>query len=156
MAVKKNGNPVKVVASKISGTRVVRVRDLLAKVLVFQKIKVFLSIVFYIVWIPVGIFFIWFIIANFRLGAFDQLMKPKQATPVESQASSQVPEETTVPGVGKVNINCVQTSLSENTIMKMVQDRGTQNLTDDEKSKLEPCIVEKATPDPNASASPTP
>ena len=70
----------------------------------------------------VGIFFLWFIVANFRAGAFDQLIsrpQPVSQTPDQSQT----PAETTVPGIGKVNVACVQKNLSEDSIVKMVQEK---------------------------------
>lgn len=153
MASKKNSNPINAIGLKVTGASVVRIKDIIGKFLVLQKISSILSIIFYVIWIPVGIFFLWFIVANFKLGAFDQLMKPPTSQNQPTTQTPQTPAETTVPGVGKVNVDCVQNNLSEESIIKMVQDQGTQNLTDDEKAKLEPCVVEKATEEPAESPS---
>lgn len=141
---------------KIAGAGVVKIKDLIARVLVIQRISSLLSILFYIIWIPVGAFFLWFIVANFKLGAFDQLMQPKQEALSESSTQPQnAPSETTVPGIGKVNVACVQSNLSEEAILKMVQDGGTQKFTEEEKTKLEPCIVEKDSSTAAPAASPS-
>lgn len=151
MASKKNSNPINAIGLKVTGVNVVRIKDIIGKFLVLQKISSVLSIIFYVIWIPVGIFFLWFIVANFKLGAFDQLMKPRTSQNQPTAQTPQTPAETIVPGVGKVNVNCVQTNLPEEVIIKIVQDKGTQNLTDDEKSKLEPCIIEAEQSTPEAS-----
>lgn len=110
-----------------------------------------LSIIFYIIWILIGFFILWFIYANFRLGAFDQLIGRQSQVSAQVDPQTQQPTETTVPGIGKVNIECVQTSLSEDSILKMVKDKSNASLTDDEKTKLEKCIIEKE----QAAASPS-
>lgn len=118
----------------------------------FNYVSSFLSIIFYVIWILIGLFVLWFIYANFRLGAFDQLIGKQRQVSAQSAADpqSQQPTETTVPGIGKVNIACVQTSLSEESILKMVKDKSSASLTSDEKAKLEKCIIEKdqAAPSP--------
>lgn len=154
MAVKKNsdkkdsaGSGKNLAGLKIRSANVFKIKNLIVKVFGFLKFNSVLSIIFYIIWIPVGIFLLWFIVANFRLGAFDQLMAP-QKTPSQGQptGSSQAPTETTIPGIGKVNISCVQKNLNEEAIVKIVQEKSDKSLTDDEKSKLAPCIVEKSPP----------
>ncbi len=147
MAPKKTVNRIKAVGLKITGVNVVRLKDVIGKFLVLQKIVSILSIIFYLIWIMIGSFLVWFIIANFRLGAFDQLMRQGPSSPSQQMPQAQqTPEETTVPGVGSVNVNCVQKNLSEDLIIKMVQDKGTQNFTEDEKSKLAPCIIKAESP----------
>ncbi len=105
-----------------------------------------LATLFFVIWILIGLFFLVFIYGNLRQGAFRGLFSSKQAQQQSSAAS--VPQETTIPGIGKVNISCVQNSLSSETIQKIVQTGNTSTLTDDEKAKLAPCIVaaEQATP----------
>lgn len=130
---------------KVAGTSVIRLKDVIGKLLILQKISSFLSIIFYIIWIIVGIFFVWFIFANFRAGAFDQLMRPVSSASGPTAQNQQTPEETTIPGVGTVNVACVQSNLSEDLIVKMVRDQGTSNFSDEEKAKLAPCVVEAET-----------
>ncbi len=129
------------------------VREKISKLLVLGKVTVFLSIVFYLIWILIGLFLLWFLFANFKLGAFDQLLGKRQAAP-QSETADQVPTETSLPGVGTVNISCVQQNLTQDAIAKLVQDKSDKNLTDDEKTKLEPCIVAPES-SPSATSSPS-
>lgn len=110
-----------------------------------------LATLFFIIWILVGIFFLVFIYGNWRQGAFRGLLTKPQPVP---QQQSQAPVETDLPGIGKVNIACVQNSLSTDAIQKLAQNGNTSTLTDDEKAKLEPCITQKEEATP--STSPTP
>ena len=97
-------------------------------------------------WIVIGLFFILLIVANIRQGVFRQLFASPQQAPPQVQA----PTETTLSGIGKVNIECIQSALSNEAIGKIIQEQNTASLTGEEKTKLEPCIVEKeATPAPS-------
>lgn len=116
----------------------------------FEKIVKFLAFLFFIIWIIVGLFFILFIYGNWRQGAFSALFAKPAPLPQETQAA---PTETTLPGVGKVNIACVQSALNSDAIQKIVTDGNTSKLTDDEKAKFEPCIVEKEEATPTAPSS---
>ncbi len=115
----------------------------------FDKVIKFLAFLFFFIWILVGLFFLVFIYGNFRQGAFRNLFS--KAQPQASQGQMQAPTETTLPGIGKVNIACVQSALSSDAIQKIVTDGNTYKLTDAEKSKFEPCIVEKEQATPSAS-----
>lgn len=115
------------------------------------KISQVLSVFFYFIWILIGLLVLVFIYANLRQGAFSGLFSPR---PLQQQTQVQPPAETDLPGIGKVNIQCVQDSLSQETIQKIVETGDASKLTDEEKAKLEPCIVEKEEASP--SASPTP
>ena len=119
------------------------------KPLLFKLIKI-LAAIYLVIWILIGIFFLIFIYGNWRQGAFSGLFSKPQAP----QNQVQAPVETDLPGVGKVNIACVQNSLSTDAIQKLVQNGNTSTLTDDEKAKLEPCITQKEEATP--STSPTP
>ena len=110
-----------------------------------KKIERSLQTIFYIVWILIGIFVALIIVLSYRQGAFTPLF----TSPQQPQQQIQPPTETTLPGIGKVNIACVQQSLSEEAITKIVQEQGTDSLTDEEKTSLEPCIIEKeSSPEP--------
>lgn len=122
-------------------------KAVLAWVLAVNNVSSILSIVYYIIWIPVGLFFLWFIAANFKVGAFDQLISRKSVS-AQAEAQSQPPTETTVPGIGKVNIDCVQNSLTQDAIVKIVSEKSDKSLTEEEKAKLGPCIIEKETASP--------
>ena len=119
------------------------------KRLILQVTNEVLGVIFYLVWIFVGLFFILFIVANFRQGAFSNLFGSQPQS--QSQPDVQAPTETTLPGIGKVNIACVQEALSQEGIQKILTEQSTDSLTDEEKAKFEPCIVEKetASPSPN-------
>lgn len=114
----------------------------------FRKIKTILATIFYIEWIIIGLFFLLIIFGEIKQGALNSILK----TPSSSQSVPQVqtPTETDLPGVGKVNIACVQQSLDAQAIQKIITEGNTSTLTNDEKSKLEPCVVEpeSATPTP--------
>lgn len=127
-----------------------RFRAILTWVLAVNNVSSILAIIYYIIWIPVGLFFLWFIAANFKVGAFDQLINRKSAS-TQAEAQSQPPTETTVPGIGKVNIDCVQNSLTQDAIVKIVKEKSDKSLTEEEKAKLEPCIIEKETASPATS-----
>ena len=107
----------------------------------FQKLNEVLGTIFYAVWILIGLFFILLTIANFRQGAYRGLFGAQSQQP----QSIETPTETTISGIGKVNIACVQEALSTEAITKILQEGNTSSLTGEEKTKLEPCIVEKET-----------
>ncbi len=130
------------------------VKSKFAKVKTVKSIGSVLPTLFYIIWILIGLFLLWFIYANYRLGAFDSLMQKSSSPSAQSQAAQQAPTETTIPGIGKVNINCVQTSLNQDAIMKIVQEKSDKSLSSEEKKKLQACIV--GTPDTSVEATPTP
>lgn len=106
-----------------------------------------LGIIFYAIWILVGLFFLLFIYGNIKQGALTGLFRPSKV----QNEQAQPPTETTIPGVGKINIGCVQEALSTEAIQKILTSGNTSNLTDEERAKLEPCILEKeATPSPSS------
>ncbi|OGD83412.1 hypothetical protein A2165_02375 [Candidatus Curtissbacteria bacterium RBG_13_40_7] len=107
-----------------------------------------LGILFFVIWILIGLFFILYIVAGFRQGAFSSLLS---SNPQQQQQETSAPTEAPLPGIGTVNIACVQEALSEESIAKIFEEQSTASLTDEEKAKFEPCIVEKEQP-----ASPTP
>lgn len=108
-----------------------------------------LAVAFFVIWILIGIYFLLVVLQQMRAGAFKELLQfgpQKQPTPqVEEQT------EASLPGIGKVNIACIQSALPPEAIQKILQDQGTQNLTEEEKTKLEPCIIQKAEASPQAS-----
>lgn len=101
-----------------------------------------LSVVFYLIWIVVGLLILLLIFGNYRQGAFDGLFAPRSSAP--AAAEQNIPTDTDLPGVGKVNIACVQDSLSAETIQKLVEAGNASSLTADEKKQLDPCIIDTA------------
>lgn len=102
----------------------------------------FLAIIFYLIWILVGLFMLIFIYGNIRQG----ILKSLFTTPSSSEVSQapQTTTETTLPGVGTVNIACVQNSLTTEAIQKILASGDNSQLTDEEKAKLDTCIVESS------------
>lgn len=109
-----------------------------------------LSIIFFIIWILIGSFVLVVIVQSVRQGVFAGLFSTPQSAP--ASASSQTPSQTLLPGVGLVDVGCVKQALSTSSIQKIVTDGNASSLTADEKTKLEPCIVQKEASSP----SPTP
>lgn len=101
-----------------------------------------------LIWIFVGSFFSFTILQQLKA-----TVGQKIDTKMQDVTQGSAPTETTMPGVGTVNIECVQQNVSTDTIQKVFSDNGTTNLSPEEKSKLDACIVPggQATP----SASPT-
>ncbi len=143
----------KSVGLKLSSVNLNFIKNNFRRAIALHNVSSVLAIVYYLIWIPIGAFLLWFVFANFKAGVFDQLMGAQNANGQNPQVQTEQPTETTVPGIGRVNIDCVQNSVSEDTIVKMVQEKSMQNLTDEEKQKLEPCILEKDTTSPSPEAS---
>lgn len=116
-------------------------------VLNVDRANKFLALIFFIIWILIGLLILLFIWANIKQGAFDGLFRPRTQAPAQTQA----PNEAKLPGIGTVNVECVQGSLTDEAIGKIVQEGDTSKLTDEEKGKLEPCIVQKEETTPSAS-----
>lgn len=98
-----------------------------------------ISTTFYITWIVIGILVMLLMFANFKQGAFDGVFAPRPSP----QAVPDAPTETDIPGIGKVNISCVQQNLSSDAIQKIVTTGDSSQLTEDEKKALDQCISEK-------------
>ena len=118
----------------------------------FHKVNDILSTIFYVVWIFIGAFFVLMIVGQIRQGALSSVLgASSQQTP--TAGSSQVPTETDIPGIGKVNIQCVKSALSNESIQKILTDGNTSSLSKDERAKFDPCVVGPAA---ESSASPSP
>lgn len=111
-----------------------------------SAVPTILSVIFYIIWIVVGVALLLIIYGNFKQGAFKGLFSAPQPPP-----QVEAPTDTTIPGIGKVNIACVQSALTPETIQKILADGNISKLTAEEKEKFEPCIVEAQTATPDAS-----
>ncbi len=125
---------------------------------VLHMINDALSVIFHLIWIVIGIFLVVLIIQGQRRGAFDGLLSGANTAP--QGAGQSAPTETDLPGIGRVNISCVQKALSPQSLQKFIQGYDTSVLTPDEKTNFEKCIVSKETSSPSgtpaASASTTP
>lgn len=113
---------------------------------VIHKVNEVLSTLFYIVWLVIGAFFLLVIWTQIKQGVLSSIV----GKPAAGQTPQvQTPTETDLPGVGRVNIACVQESLTQATIQKLVVEGNTSSLTAEEKSKLDPCIIEAQSPSPS-------
>ncbi len=118
----------------------------------FKTVILTLAFVYLIIWILIGAFVGLVIIQSLRQGAFAGLFGSRPAPAADtSQASSQ----TIIPGIGLVDVACVKQALPQETIQKIVTAQDASGLTDDEKKKLEPCVLQKEAASPSPSASPS-
>ncbi|MBI2599239.1 hypothetical protein HYW40_03400 [Candidatus Curtissbacteria bacterium] len=124
--------PQKVSASKFMPAKVNYTEKL-------QKINIYLATVFLLLWIFVGIFATLVVIQSVKQGALNGILGKQQ--PPKAQIEPQT--EADLPGVGTVNIACVESALSQEAIGKIFQKGDTSDLTAEEKSKLDPCLIEK-------------
>jgi len=114
-----------------------------------KSVTLTLSVIFFIIWIVIGSFLLIVIVQSLRQGAFAGLFSAPQSTP--TSAGSQAASQTLIPGVGLVDVNCVKQALSTDSIQKIVSEGNTSSLTADEKTKLEPCILQKEASSPSPS-----
>ena len=114
-----------------------------------KKIKILhaLAAVFFVIWILIGIFVLLLLADGFKRGAYQGLFG-RQNQQQQTQ-TPQMPADVDLPGIGKVNVECAQSALSDESIQKIVTEESTKSLTTEEKANFEKCIVESP-------ASPTP
>lgn len=112
---------------------------------IFGIAKDSLAIVFYLMWIVIGAFFLFVIFGQIKQGVLSSLVGSEKSPATQVQT----PTETDLPGVGKVNIECVQTSLSGEAIQKLITEGNASTLTADEKAKLDPCVIAAESPAPS-------
>ncbi|MBI3342512.1 hypothetical protein HY024_05310 [Candidatus Curtissbacteria bacterium] len=103
------------------------------------KLDLILLTIGLLIWIFVGSFFGFTIVQQLKATVGQKVDNTVQS--VGGQPQSQAPTQTTIPGVGTVNIACVQKNVSTDTIQKVFSDNGTKNLSADEKAKLDACVV---------------
>ena len=106
------------------------------------KILHVLAAVFFVIWIFIGIFVLLLLIDGFKRGAYQGLFG-KQNQQQQTQAP-QTPTDVDLPGIGKVNVECAQSTLKDESIQKIVTEESTKSLTDQEKAEFEKCIAEPA------------
>ena len=121
---------------------------------ILHKINDILAILLYLLWIVIGAFLILVIVGQIRQGALQSIFGgPNIQT--QTEATPQVPAETDLPGIGRVNIQCVRDALSQEAIQKILTEGNISGLTAEEKKKFEPCVVADTSPTPNSPASST-
>ncbi len=101
-----------------------------------------LAVVFFVIWIAIGLFVGILMIQSFRHGVFNSVLFGPTAAD-NSQAQSQAPTQANLPGVGRVDVSCVRAALTQQSIQKLVESQNMSVLSADEKAKLDPCIVQK-------------
>lgn len=113
-----------------------------------HKVREILATLFYLIWIVIGVFFLLIIIGQVRQGALSSVIG--EGPPA---TTSQVPTqtETDLPGVGRVNIDCVKKALKPESLQKLATSGDATFLQGDEKTNFEACIVAKESPVPSAS-----
>lgn len=108
------------------------------KIVAVPKMMMVLAAVFLGTWILIGLFILVFIVQGQRRGAFSGLTGAGSAAQTQTQ---QVPTETEIPGIGKVNIACVQSALSPESIQKLLSAGNISALASEEKTRFEACLV---------------
>lgn len=131
--------------SKIDKT-IIKTISIFTKVRHFKILHV-LAAVFFVIWILIGIFVLLILADGFKRGAYQGLFG-KQSQQQQAQ-TPQPPSEVDLPGIGKINVECAQSTLTDESIQKIVTEESTESLTEAEKASFEECIVEPA-------SSPTP
>ncbi len=101
------------------------------------------------IWIIIGVFFLLVIYSQIRQGFFSGLFAKPQSP--QTATETQAPTEADLPGVGKVNIECVRSALSEESIGKIIEAGNASNLSSEDQEKLDKCVVEKAQESPQPS-----
>lgn len=117
---------------------------------ILHKIKDFLAVIFYVLWIVIGIFFLLIIYGQVRGGALSSFIG---SPPTTTSSQMQTPTETELPGIGTVNIDCVKGALKPESLQKLASSGDASFLQGDEKTNFEACIVSKESPSPSASPS---
>ncbi|KKS13805.1 MAG: hypothetical protein UU67_C0016G0018 [Candidatus Daviesbacteria bacterium GW2011_GWB1_41_5] len=130
---------------KTQGLKIDKTINKTASILLgFKNFKILhaLAAVFFVIWIFIGIFVLLLLADGFKRGAYQGLFG-KQSQPQQTQVP-QPPTDVDLPGIGKVDVECAQSALADESIQKIVTEESTKSLTDDEKASFEKCIVEPA------------
>ena len=130
---------------KTQGLKIDKTINKTASILLgFKNFKILhaLAAVFFVIWIFIGIFVLLLLADGFKRGAYQGLFG-KQSQEQQTQVP-QPPTNVDLPGIGKVDAECAQSALADESIQKIVTEESTKSLTDDEKASFEKCIVEPA------------
>ena len=130
---------------KTQGLKIDKTIEKTASILLgFKNFKILhaLAAVFFVIWILIGIFVLLLFADGFKRGAYQGLFG-RQSQEQQTQAP-QMPTDVDLPGIGKVNVECAQSALTDESIQKIVAEESTKSLTADERASFEKCIVEQA------------
>ena len=111
-----------------------------------HKVNDILSLIFHLIWIVIGLFILVLIYGQIRSGALSQAIGMGQPT---GNYQSSAPTETDLPGIGRVNVDCVRTGLKPESIQKILESSSSAGLSADEKATLDKCIVTSSSPSPS-------
>src|SRR3990167_8596126 len=132
---------------KTQGLKIDKTIEKTASILLgFKNFKILhaLAAIFFVIWIFIGVFVLLLLADGFKRGAYQGLFG-RQSQQQQSQAQApQPPTDVDLPGIGKVNVECAQSTLSDESIQKNVTEESTKSLTAEEKASIEKCIVEPA------------
>lgn len=106
----------------------------------FKGFFILIAVVSMIIWIFVGGLLSIFIVQSWRSGLLERFLSTEPPQQVQ-QEKVPMPIEANLPGIGRVNIDCVKTALSDSSIKNMIQAENTSVLKEDEKVRFEKCIV---------------
>lgn len=111
---------------------------------VLQTALVYLGVIFFVLWTLIGLYFIPVLFRTIQTGQY-ALMAGIAATP--TPVPDPTPQtEADLPGIGRVNIACVQEALSSDALQKVITEQSTNSLNDEEKQKFQACVVASASP----------
>jgi len=131
---------------KTQGLKIDKTINKTASILLgFKNFKILhvLAAVFFVIWIFIGIFVLLLLADGFKRGAYQGLFG-KQSQQQQQAQTPQMPTDVDLPRIGKVNVECAQSTLSDESIQKIVTEESTKSLTAEEKASFEKCIVEPA------------
>lgn len=106
----------------------------------FKGLFILIAVASMIIWIFVGGLLSIFIVQGWRSGLLERFLSTEPPRQVQ-QEKVPTPIEANLPGIGRVNIECVQTALSNSSIKNMIQAENTNVLKEDEKTRFEKCVV---------------
>lgn len=115
-----------------------------------HKLTDILAFTFYLVWIIIGLFVILLVFQGLKKSAFSGMLSSNNPYSAEQP---QVPAETDLPGIGRVNVDCVRTNLKTESIQKILESSSSAGLPEDENTKLDSCIVSGDASQPSPSPS---
>ena len=110
------------------------------RIVAVPRTMMILAAIFSVTWTLIGLSILTLLVQGQRKGAFLGLTNPP-TTQGQGQTQQQVPTETVLPGIGRVNIACVQSALSPESIQKLVSSGNISVLEGEEKTKFEACLV---------------
>lgn len=110
------------------------------------KLNLLLMTVGLLIWIFVGSFLSMNFIAQLK-----QLAEQKVSNVAPQVSQAVTSKDVPIPGIGMVNVDCVKANVKQEVLDKLTPTTGGSDLTDEEKSQFDSCIVQ-----PSSSPSPGP